>query len=197
MVSVLPLSGFQPGLIAYFFVPIHLIDKIAFAAGFLGGSQAPAFVADYTQRLAGQLEQAKLDLRLFQSIADKFHGGSLEALIRKHLDSDDPTFRAEGAVIRELSEQVSRLSDATASLQGGVLQQLNHMISDPDMAMVGATWQGFDPGIVMQPGTLVSAFLLAVVFASVTHFVPGLVRLLFKRRSSALAPVDSKRGPVG
>lgn len=177
-------------------MPIYFTDKLAFAAGFLSGSQAPKFVADYTQRLSGQLEQAEHDLRLFQAIADRFHNGSLAALIDKHLASSDPTFQAEGAVIRQLSQQVDSLSQASVALQGTLLQRIGYLFSGPDTDLLLATWKSFEPGIVMQSGALVSALGLALLLALAAHTVPVLMRLLGARRRPAGAGAGGVQGPV-
>jgi len=143
----------------------NLSIKLLFSLGFLGGSQLPKFIGDYQQYLGGQLDQAEIDLALFQAIADRFHGGSLAALIQRHLNSTDPTFIAEGAAIQELADQVTRLTESMAGLQGNLSQQIASLIryADPDTA--AASWALFQPGLVFTPEALLCALITGLVFS--------------------------------
>lgn len=143
----------------------NLSIKLLFGLGFLGGSQLPKFIGDYRQYLSGQLDQANTDLALFQAIADRFHGGSLTALIQRHLNSTDPTFIAEGAAIQELADQVTRLTESITGLQGNLPQQIASLIryADPDTAT--ASWALFQPGLVFTPEALLCALITGLVFS--------------------------------
>jgi hypothetical protein len=70
------------------------------------GIQVPSFVDQYEKRLDAHFIEVKNNLRGFQEIADKFHGGSLEALIAKHEASEDRTFKDEARPIRNMYEKV-------------------------------------------------------------------------------------------
>ena len=152
----------------------NLSIKLLFGLGFLSGSQLPKFIGDYRQHLGGQLDQAKTDLALFQAIADRFHGGSLAALIRRHLNSTDPTFIAEGTAIQELATQVTRLTAGAAGLHGDLPQQIATLIryGDPDTA--AASWALFQPGLIFTPEALLCALVTGLAF-SLPAF--GLLRL--------------------
>ncbi len=159
--------------------------RLLFVAGFLGGSQLPKYLDGYRQYLAGRLEQARADLALFQAIADRFHGGSLEALIQHHLESSDPSFRAEGEAIRTLVEQAERLSQAMTGLHGALPQQLGALLRHGEPDAIAASWALFQPGLVFTPeallGAIVSGLLLALPAA-------GVIRLLRPRRMAGHHP---------
>ena len=157
----------------------------AFAGGVLSGSQVPKFVGDYRQHLTGRLEQAKLDLAPFQAIADRFHGGSLEAMIDKHLRSSDPTFRAEGQVIADMSNRVGELQHSARALDAGLVEQLHHLAVDGDPDIARATLAIYDPGLVLTVEALLCALGAGLLLAVVVHGLLWLMRPLFRRRSSA------------
>ncbi|HEB97686.1 MAG TPA: DUF2937 family protein [Sedimenticola thiotaurini] len=162
----------------------NLPARLLFAAGFLGGSQLPKYLDGYRQYLAGRLQQARADLGLFQAIADRFHGGDLEALIRRHLESSDPAFRAEGEAIRTLADQVARLTEAMNGLQGNLPDQIVTLLRNGEPDAMAASWTLFQPGLVFTPEALLCAVVAGVVLA-----LPALgLGRLFRRRSRRAAP---------
>ena len=76
-----------------------ILDRIVLVVAILAAGCVPSFIAQYRQRLGGMLDQASKDLALFQDIANRFHGGDIQRLIKHHLASTDPTFRSEGVAM--------------------------------------------------------------------------------------------------
>ena len=74
-------------------------DRVLLVCAVVGGGFVRGFIAQYRQRLGGRLDQARLDLEPWQKLADQFYHGDIAQLIRYHLDSRDPTFHSEGALI--------------------------------------------------------------------------------------------------
>ena len=102
-----------------------ILDRIVLIGAILAAGCVPSFIGQYQQRLGGMLDQANRDLALFQDIANRLHGGDIQRLIKHHLASTDPTFRAEGTAIQTMLETVARLkatsrrSTPTSSARSG------------------------------------------------------------------------------
>ena len=79
-----------------------LLDRAVLVAGTVAGGCVPGFIIQYRQRVEGRLDQVDQDLAPFRAIAERFHGGSLDALIKHQLVSPDSTFRADGAAIQTM-----------------------------------------------------------------------------------------------
>lgn len=144
------------------------LDKLIFALGIFAGSQLPGFIIQYRQRLGGHLEQAKKQLKSFQEIAEKFHGGSIESLISKHLTSTDPTFNSEGIIIRNSLNEVNRLSESYKALDSNLPGQIKFLLFNTDWQIALQTWEIYEPGLILTPQAvifaLLSGFLLSLLF---------------------------------
>lgn len=143
-----------------------LLERLLLLGTVIAGGLLPGFVAQYRQRLGGRLDQARLDLEPWQRLAGQFHHGSLERLIQYHLDSADPKFHAEGAVIRALLENVHRLESAAAALQGSLWHQLGYLALHADPGLAAATWHDWVPTFALdRDGLLFAALLTLMVWA--------------------------------
>jgi hypothetical protein len=147
-----------------------ILDRIVLVGAILAAGCVPSFIAQYRQRLGGMLDQAAKDLALFQDIANRFHGGDLQRLIRHHLASTDPTFRSEGQAIQVLVENVASLKASLAALDTGFYGQLAYLARNTDPAVARATWDAFVPAM--------SLTTEALLFAAATGVIAWLVFLL-------------------
>jgi hypothetical protein len=137
-----------------------LADRLVLLAGTLAGGCVPGFVAQYRQRLGGRLDQVVLDLAPFREIATRFHGGSLEELVRHHLASSDPTFHAEGQAIQAMVDAESRLRTLQQGLQGGIWEQLRFLLPHHDTDLLRATWQDYIPSVTLDGQGIVVALAI-------------------------------------
>ena len=158
-----------------------ILDRLVLVTGFVAGGCIPGFIAQYRQRVGGALDQVSKDLAPFQAIADRLHGGSLEALVRHHLASSDATFHAEGAAIRAMMDSLSSLREAFRALETDLFHQIAYLLQHADGAIVRATWSIFQPTFVLSAdGLLVAALVgvsvwlvfLAVWWSGVAFFRP-------------------------
>jgi|SRR5688572_415021 len=140
-----------------------ILDRIVLVGAILAAGCVPSFVAQYRQRLGGMLDQASKDLALFQDIANRFHGGDLQRLIRHHLASTDPTFRAEGTAIQTLVENVAQLQASLAALSTDFYGQLAHLARHGDATIAKATWDAFVPAMSLTAEALLFAFATGVI----------------------------------
>ena len=139
-----------------------LFDRLFVAGAVVAGGLVPGFIAQYRQRLGGRLDQARLDLEPWQRIADQFYQGDLGKLVQYHLDSSDPKFSAEGAVIRSLSTSVHNLQGAVEAMHGSLWHQLAYLAGHADPGLVRATWADWVPTFSLSAEGLWFALAFAV-----------------------------------
>jgi hypothetical protein len=162
-----------------------LLDRVILLGGTVAGGCVPGFIIQYRQRVGGRLDQVTLDLAPFREIANRLHGGSLEALIRHHLASTDQTFHAEGAAIQNMVDSEIRLRGMYEALQGGVWHQLQYLVAHPDRELLRATWSAHVPAFTLDAQGLLMAVTIGL-----------LLWLLFLGIWSAVGAVARPRPPV-
>lgn len=140
-----------------------LFDRALLVAAAVAGGLIPGFMAQYRQRLGGRLDQAKLDLEPWQKLADQFYHGDLGKLIQYHLDSTNPTFHAEGAVIRTLVETVHQLQSAVDALHGSLASQAAYLALHADPGLARATLGDWVPTFALSGEGLAFAAVFAVL----------------------------------
>jgi hypothetical protein len=138
-----------------------LFDRLLLVVAIVAGGLVPGFIAQYRQRLGGRLDQARLDLEPWLKIADRHHGGDIEALIGYHLQSTDPTFHAEGAAVRMLVDSVQHLQTAVDALQGSLFQQAAYLALHADPGLARATFSDWVPVFALSAEGLLFALLCA------------------------------------
>ncbi|TLY62122.1 MAG: DUF2937 family protein, partial [Gammaproteobacteria bacterium] len=116
-----------------------LLDRLLVVCAVVAGGLVPGFIAQYRQRLGGRLDQARLDLEPWQRLADQFHHGDIRTLIQYHLDSGDPKFHAEGAVIRSLVDTVQQLQSTVDALHASLFRQVGYLLLHADPGLARAT----------------------------------------------------------
>ncbi len=139
-----------------------LLDRAVLVTGTVAGGCVPGFLVQYRQRVGGRLDQVLEDLAPFHAIADRFHRGSIEALIQHHLASVDQTFRAEGAAIQAMVDAELRLRGMMEALQGGAWQQLLFVIRHPDGNLLQATWSAHVPAFTLDGQGMLMAIVIGL-----------------------------------
>jgi hypothetical protein len=139
-----------------------LLDRLLLVVGVVAGGLVPGFIAQYRQRLGGRLDQARLDLQPWQSLADRFYGGDIDRLIQYHQSSTDPKFHAEGEIIRSLVATVQHLQSAVDALQGNLYQQLAYLTVHADPALLHATSHDWVPTFALSPDGLLFALVVGI-----------------------------------
>jgi hypothetical protein len=140
-----------------------LVDRAVLVCGTVAGGCVPGFVVQYRQRVGGRLDQVVQDLAPFRAIAARFHGGSLDALVREHLASGERTFHAEGAAIQGMVNAELRLRGMLEALQGGVWQQLQYIVTHPDRDLLQSTWSAYVPAFTLDLQGILMALIIGVV----------------------------------
>jgi hypothetical protein len=147
-----------------------LFDRIVLVLAIFAAACIPSYIQQYKQRVGGHLDQVVRDLAPFKEIAARFHGNDINRLIRHHLASPDPTFKAEGDAIHKMIDAEARLRSASEALNAGIWQQLQYLLTSADPAIARATWDAYVPAfsftmeyVLFALGVGVSIWLLFLV----------------------------------
>lgn len=168
------------------FVP-RLILLLVACGALLIGIQVPNFSDQYRKRVDAHLSEVQTNLAPFQEIADRFHNGSLDALIAHHEASSDATFRAEGDAIRFMQQRAQRFQAELTQMLAPLPQQVWHMVRNGDRDLLGETRAQYSFGILLDQTALLAGLALVVpcvlvlelLFAGMRRFVgpdPGVRR---------------------
>ena len=164
------------------------LDRVLLVCAVVAGGLVPGFIAQYRQRLGGRLDQARLDLAPWQRLAEQYYQGDIERLIRYHLESSDPKFHAEGAIIRALVTTVQQLQSAVDALHGSLFRQAAYLALHGDAGLARATLHDWVPTFALSSEGIVFALAFAVVVWLLFHALWRLFALLRPRGSAARAP---------
>lgn len=162
-------------------IPRFLLLGLA-AAAVLVGIQAPNFVDQYEKRLDAHFIEVRNNLAPFQNIADRFHGGELEALIAHHERSADPSFQAEGAAIRNLSTRLQRFEQEKLQLQTELPQQLVWLARSADRELIDETRRAYSFGLLLDRQAVITGLVSMLVVVVLYELLAALLRLLLRPR---------------
>jgi hypothetical protein len=152
---------------------------LAVAAGaLLVGIQIPNFVDQYAKRLDAHYIEVQTNLRAFQEIADQFHAGSIEALIRKHRQSDDLTFRAEGEAIEKMVRRLQHFEWEKRAMQAPLPQQVMFLVARADPDLVEETRRNYSFGLLLDHTAVLAGVVCMLIVVVVLEIFAWLVRSL-------------------
>ncbi|MGB6451953.1 MAG: DUF2937 family protein [Steroidobacteraceae bacterium] len=176
-----------------------LLDRLLLISAVVAGGLVPGFISQYRQRLGGRLDQARLDLTLWQKIADQFFHGDIGKLIQYHLQSKDPTFHSEGAAIRSLVATVAHLQSEVAALHGNLFQQAGYLALHADPDLLRATLGDWVPTFGLSGEAILFALASAAALWLIFHAFWWLGALSGRRLSARrrrLRSMPAKDTPV-
>ena len=165
-----------------------LLDRVLLVCAVVAGGLVPGFIAQYRPRLGGRLDQAQLDLAPWQHLADQYYQGDIEGLIRYHLESSDPKFHAEGAVIRALVANVQQLQSAVDALHGSLFHQAAYLTLHADPCLARATLHDWVPTFSLSSEGIVFALAFAVAVWLLFQVLWRLIALLVPRGHAPRGP---------
>ncbi|MEO6974697.1 MAG: DUF2937 family protein [Gallionella sp.] len=162
-----------------------ILDRIILVIGVVAAGCIPSFIAQYRQRVGGQLDQVLHDIAPFQAIANQFHHGSLLELIQYHLVSPDQTFHDEGAALQGMVDSAGQLRQTLQALNTDLFHQLTYMLTKADPLIARATWELFSPAFNLTPQSVVFAIVVGValwlVFLAVWMLIGRLAGILLAK----------------
>lgn len=160
-----------------------IIDRVVAAAGALLFAQFPQFYAQYLQRLAGHVDEARRSVELYREAAAGLNL-TLEEYIELHLSSGNEVFVSSGKIIAGFVERLQQLENAFHALKNAIpwkkiivfLQQMNKEIAT-------ATWGDFTPGVPTTSEGIAYAIIGLLValglYQGLKAIILGLYRLVF------------------
>jgi hypothetical protein len=162
-----------------------ILDRIILVTGVVAAGCIPSFIAQYRQRVGGRLDQVLQDMAPFQAIADQFHHGNLQELIKYHLLSTDQTFHDEGAALQGMVDAAEQLRQVLLALNTDLFHQLLYMLTRADPLIARATWEVFSPAFNLTPQSVVFAIVVGIaiwlLFLAVWMLIERLAAILLAR----------------
>ncbi|MCE2983159.1 MAG: DUF2937 family protein [Parachlamydia sp.] len=124
----------------------RLLDRFVVVLFVLIGSQCPAFMHQYLQRLAGHANEAAYQVQLIGQMA-AVHGKIMPDYIAKFLLSGDPDFVLQGSYMEGLVARSQRLNASLLSIEGSPLWERPFVfLKELDSSIAQKTYQSFQPG---------------------------------------------------
>ncbi|HEX5127906.1 MAG TPA: DUF2937 family protein [Rhodocyclaceae bacterium] len=140
----------------------YFLIAIASAAMLLG-IQIPNFIDQYQKRLDAHLIEVTENLRGFQEIANKYHQGSLEALIKEHEESASQTFRGEAVPIRAMYERYKAFRGEQSNMNTNLAGKIVHVMFGRNRQLLDETVSNYSFNIPLNQ----EAVLCGAIFAAV------------------------------
>ncbi len=148
-----------------------------FGACLIIGIQIPNFIDQYEKRIDAHYIEVLQNFRGFQEIANRYYGGDIEALIKRHETSTDETFQAEGKPIEQMYKRMLRFEREKASLDTTYPKKAIHVIVNGDREIIEETYSNYSAGIVLDKLAILSGIVVSVAAC----FLLELILILGKR----------------
>jgi hypothetical protein len=157
---------------------VDYLRLILFAVGLLAGVQVPGFIDQYVKRVSAHQIEVATDFRGFQDTADRYFGGSVEALIAHHAASADLPFQQEGQAIRAMYERLTALTAELAALRGTLIARIVHVALSPNREILAETRAAYAYTVPLDPAAILCGVIAGVLLAlCVEALCRGLWRL--------------------
>jgi hypothetical protein len=159
-----------------------MVDRLFAVAGGLALSQAPLFMLQYTQRLAGHVQELQLQVAMMRQAAS-LTGKSLEQYVGKFLASQDPDFLSQGILMQKMTVRADLMARQLHALQEATpLSRPFIFLSHINWEIARPTLKAFEPGLSF---TLETG-LYMVVGIALGYASYSLVRLGLRRMGRLL-----------
>jgi hypothetical protein len=136
-------------LLRYLFVFIACVFMLL-------GMQLPNLVDQYAKRVDASLREVTLNFQPFQIIANQHTGGSVEALIKLHRDSNVAPFKAEGDAIDRMYQRKITLEFERLALDTHLPGRLWQLLVHADRDLREQTLVQYSPNVPLTQEALVS-----------------------------------------
>jgi len=156
--------------------------RLVFTAGILFGVQVPNFIDQYTQKISAHYLEAAENFSGFQATADKFHGGSINALIERHETSNDPVFQSEAEPIKEIHSRILAFSSELKSLNTNLFGKIFHVAFKSDRAVIKETLSEYSATIPLNTDAIICGLGLGMISALLCDLFFFVLKLVFGRR---------------
>lgn len=162
---------------------LHRYFMIAvFGTVLLLGIQAPSFIDQYAKRIDAHFLEVEENLRGFQAIADRFHGGDLAALIAKHRGSGDSTFVGEAEPIERMAARKARFAKEREALRTGFPGQALHVLISGDREILEETYSAYTRDLRLDSQSVLSGVAAAIAVCLMLEVFFGFSKRLLGSR---------------
>jgi hypothetical protein len=151
---------------------------LVFGACLIVGIQTPNFIEQYEKRIDAHYREVTENLRGFQEVADRFHGGSLAALIVKHRSSPDSTFKGEAEPIERMVARRDRFGKEREALRSSYPLKVAHTLMRGDREILDETYAGYSRTFSLDKRALLSGLGAAIAICFVLEMFFGLAKRL-------------------
>ncbi|TEW54402.1 DUF2937 family protein [Psychromonas sp. RZ22] len=159
--------------------------QIVFTLSLLLGLQLPNFLQQYELRLQGHFAEAQLQLSQFQSLADVYFSGDLQALINKHKSSQIALFRDEATVIENSYLRVQYLQQKIDNLNKPIWYRLAALTQSFKQPIFKESWNNYKANIILNQQAIIVGLTVAVALMLLLEILLYIAKLsaifIFKR----------------
>lgn len=140
-----------------------VIDRCFFTITFILGVQLPEFIQQYQQRLSGHLNEAKLQLAQFETIAQQHFDGSLVSMITRYKSNNEASIVNTGELIERLLERIQYLTAHLEQINTtNYLDSLYRFIRHLDQQIAIATAEHFSMAIPLELEAIATGAVIAI-----------------------------------
>jgi Protein of unknown function (DUF2937) len=159
-----------------------ILDRIFVVVGALLFSQAPLFMHQYRQQLAGHVAELQLQVEVMRNAA-LLSGKTLEQFVSKFLQSSDTDFSRQGQIMQGMVQRWHELSEGLHSLDNSsIWARPIAFFSHFNIQVAKSTLNSFTIGIPITMEGLIYAILgiffgyalfhlIAKIFTTLFHFL--------------------------
>lgn len=148
--------------------------QLVFTISLLLGLQLPNFLQQYELRLQGHFAEAKMQLGKFQSLADQYFQGDLQALIAQHKSSDVRVFKDEALLIESHYLRVQQLQKQIDVLDQPIWYRLWSLSQQIKQPIVKEAWFGYQANIILNQQAILVGVVVAVLMMLCLEILLGL-----------------------
>lgn len=170
-----------------------LLDRLFVVAGAFLGSQVPQYMQQYTQRLAGRVDELRFLMDQMKQMA-AHSNKNLEQYIYKFLSSSDPDFVQQGAFMQTIVTRWQQLGQALQSLkESNIWDRPFVLLKHMDYETAEATFYSFQPGLSLTLeglyytglGLILGVFIYQALSKGIQFIFLGFKHLFSQKTTSA------------
>ena len=162
-----------------------IIDRCFFTITFILGVQLPEFIQQYQQRLSGHLNESKLQLAQFETIAQQHFDGSLITMISRYKSNSEASIVNTGELIERLTHRVQYLTDHLEQITStDYLNQIYLFVRHLDQQIAIATTEQFSMAIPVELHAIATGATLAIGALIVKELTYTAVKYPFRQKKT-------------
>lgn len=160
--------------------------QLIFTLGLLLGLQLPHFLQQYELRLQGHFAEAQLQFAQFQSLADIYFDGDLQALINKHKNSKIALFRDEAVIIENSYLRILQLQQQVSLLKQPIYYRLAALTRATQQPIFNETWRSYEANIVLNQAAIIVGISIAIMLVLMIEFLLFMMAVILRRLKNKL-----------